>query len=175
MGGWCGGKPCRRGSAAMSAVRIGRFSRIINPRNPWPRGRSPIVSNVVPARSKPGWVDRAWQRIHEEVAAGRQAYVVCSRIGDGDDADTGKKSGAARKHERLCVKRKACQVDTPRRAEVFPSISAGVSPAAGPSGWPRAQHVIDEPVALMLPNGSISKHTLRHEHVMGRLEDALEV
>ncbi|KJV01295.1 ATP-dependent DNA helicase RecG [Rhodococcus sp. PML026] len=62
-----------------------------------PRGRSPIVSNVVPARSKPGWVDRAWQRIHEEVAAGRQAYVVCSRIGDGDDADTGKKSGAAKK------------------------------------------------------------------------------
>ncbi|KAA0024249.1 ATP-dependent DNA helicase RecG [Antrihabitans cavernicola] len=54
-----------------------------------PRGRSPIVSNVVPAKDKPAWVDRAWQRIGEEVSNGRQAYVVCSRIGDGakDDAD----------------------------------------------------------------------------------------
>lgn len=54
-----------------------------------PRGRSPIVSNVVPAKDRPTWVDRAWQRITEEVAKGRQAYVVCSRIGDGakEDAD----------------------------------------------------------------------------------------
>lgn len=57
-----------------------------------PRGRSPIVSNVVPARDKPAWVDRAWQRIHEEVAAGRQAYVVCSRIGD-DEESPKKKAG----------------------------------------------------------------------------------
>lgn len=49
-----------------------------------PRGRSPIVSNVVAAREKPQWVARAWERIREEVADGRQAYVVCSRIGDGD-------------------------------------------------------------------------------------------
>ncbi len=27
----------------------------------------------------------------------------------------------------------------------------------------------------MLPNGGISKHTLRHEHLVGRLKDALEV
>ncbi|MEE2033975.1 ATP-dependent DNA helicase RecG [Rhodococcus chondri] len=49
-----------------------------------PRGRSPIVSRVVPAKVHPAWVDRAWERIGEEVAEGRQAYVVCSRIGDGD-------------------------------------------------------------------------------------------
>ncbi len=47
-----------------------------------PVGRSPIVSSVVPAKSKPAWVERAWSRIAEEVAAGRQAYIVCSRIGD---------------------------------------------------------------------------------------------
>ncbi|MFH5209602.1 ATP-dependent DNA helicase RecG [Antrihabitans sp. NCIMB 15449] len=47
-----------------------------------PRGRSPIVTSVVPANAKPAWVDRAWARINEEVAAGRQAYIVCSRIGD---------------------------------------------------------------------------------------------
>ncbi|MBJ8343382.1 ATP-dependent DNA helicase RecG [Antrihabitans sp. YC2-6] len=47
-----------------------------------PRGRSPITTSVVPAGEKPPWVDRAWARINEEVASGRQAYVVCSRIGD---------------------------------------------------------------------------------------------
>lgn len=47
-----------------------------------PKGRSPIKTTVVPAKVKPQWLDRAWQRIREEVAAGRQAYVVCPRIGD---------------------------------------------------------------------------------------------
>ncbi|WP_277833006.1 ATP-dependent DNA helicase RecG [Speluncibacter jeojiensis] len=51
-----------------------------------PRGRSPIVSSVVPGREKPAWIARAWARINEEVAAGRQAYVVCSRIGGDDGA-----------------------------------------------------------------------------------------
>jgi ATP-dependent DNA helicase RecG len=36
---------------------------------------------------KPGWLDRAWERLREEVAAGRQAYVVCPRIGDEAGAD----------------------------------------------------------------------------------------
>lgn len=47
-----------------------------------PSGRGGVSSSVVPAVEKPGWVDRAWQRLREEVAAGRQAYVVCPRIGD---------------------------------------------------------------------------------------------
>ncbi|MEV6427484.1 ATP-dependent DNA helicase RecG [Nocardia sp. NPDC051463] len=55
-----------------------------------PRGRSPIISKVVPRKQHPSWVDRAWERILEEVAAGRQAYVVCSRIGDDEDARAGK-------------------------------------------------------------------------------------
>ncbi|WP_019930049.1 ATP-dependent DNA helicase RecG [Nocardia sp. BMG111209] len=50
-----------------------------------PRGRSPISTRVVPAKQHPTWVDRAWERIREEVDAGRQAYVVCSRIGDGEE------------------------------------------------------------------------------------------
>ncbi|WPF67083.1 ATP-dependent DNA helicase RecG [Corynebacterium sp. 22KM0430] len=44
-----------------------------------PGGRRPIRTWVVP-ESKPAWVQRAWERIREEVAAGRQAYVVCPRI-----------------------------------------------------------------------------------------------
>ncbi|MGH4023831.1 MAG: ATP-dependent DNA helicase RecG, partial [Pseudonocardiaceae bacterium] len=52
-----------------------------------PRGRSPISTTVVPVGEKPSWLDRVWRRITEEVAAGRQAYVVCPRIGGaGEDA-----------------------------------------------------------------------------------------
>ncbi|MGI5178378.1 ATP-dependent DNA helicase RecG [Dactylosporangium sp. CA-152071] len=47
-----------------------------------PNGRSPIASHVVPATDKPAFLDRAWRRIREEVAAGHQAYIVCPRIGD---------------------------------------------------------------------------------------------
>ncbi|MGI9007120.1 MAG: ATP-dependent DNA helicase RecG [Streptosporangiaceae bacterium] len=53
-----------------------------------PAGRSPISTHVVPAAEKPRFLDRTWERMREEVAAGQQAYVVCPRIGDGDgDAD----------------------------------------------------------------------------------------
>src|SRR5215211_5038606 len=58
-----------------------------------PAGRAPISTTVVPAGEKPAWLNRAWQRITEEVAAGHQAYVVCPRIGDaaalGEDVDLG--------------------------------------------------------------------------------------
>ncbi|HVH22361.1 MAG TPA: ATP-dependent DNA helicase RecG, partial [Pseudonocardia sp.] len=47
-----------------------------------PAGRSPISTTVVPLAEKPAWVERVWARVREEVAAGRQAYVVCPRIGD---------------------------------------------------------------------------------------------
>jgi ATP-dependent DNA helicase RecG len=46
-----------------------------------PAGRAPITTSVVPLAEHPGWFDRVWARIREEVAAGRQAYVVCPRIG----------------------------------------------------------------------------------------------
>jgi ATP-dependent DNA helicase RecG len=49
-----------------------------------PAGRSPIATHVVPALDKPHYLERTWERIREEVAKGRQAYVVCPRIG-GDD------------------------------------------------------------------------------------------
>src|SRR6266851_2847887 len=46
-----------------------------------PAGRSPIATHVVPAAEKPHYLDRTWERVTEEVALGRQAYVVCPRIG----------------------------------------------------------------------------------------------
>lgn len=48
-----------------------------------PSGRAPIVSHVVPA-ARPGWLQRSWQRVAEEVGCGHQAYVVCPRIGAED-------------------------------------------------------------------------------------------
>ncbi|HEY0718721.1 MAG TPA: ATP-dependent DNA helicase RecG, partial [Streptosporangiaceae bacterium] len=56
-----------------------------------PAGRSPIGSHVVPA-DRPRFLDRAWERIREEVSQGRQAYVVCPRVGTGD-ADPGDRDG----------------------------------------------------------------------------------
>ncbi len=47
-----------------------------------PVGRSPIETHVVPALERPNYIQRTWARIVEEVRAGRQAYVVCPRIGE---------------------------------------------------------------------------------------------
>ncbi len=45
-----------------------------------PAGRSPISSHVVPLAEKPGWMSRVWERVAEELAQGRQAFVVCPAI-----------------------------------------------------------------------------------------------
>ena len=49
-----------------------------------PRGRQPIATNTIFVKDKPQWLARAWQRVAEEVSAGRQAYVVASRIDESD-------------------------------------------------------------------------------------------
>ncbi|HMY09044.1 MAG TPA: aminotransferase class I/II-fold pyridoxal phosphate-dependent enzyme, partial [Marmoricola sp.] len=54
-----------------------------------PAGRAEVQTNVVPLRTQPGWLPRVWERIREEVATGRQAYVVCSRIDSTDDETDG--------------------------------------------------------------------------------------
>ncbi|MBF6173727.1 ATP-dependent DNA helicase RecG [Nocardia blacklockiae] len=85
-----------------------------------PRGRSPITTKVVPAKMHPKWVDRAWERIREEVAAGRQAYVVCSRIGDEEDGATGKgrKGKAAEEKEPPTTHAAVDMFDTLRSGEL---------------------------------------------------------
>ncbi|HEX6246582.1 MAG TPA: ATP-dependent DNA helicase RecG [Nocardioidaceae bacterium] len=60
-----------------------------------PAGRSPIQSSVVPVRYQPAWLDRAWQRVREEVGKGHQVYVVCPRVEVDDKADAGDVSIAA--------------------------------------------------------------------------------
>ena len=45
-----------------------------------PSGRVPIVTHVVPLAEKPGWRSRIWLRVSEELALGRQVFVVCPAI-----------------------------------------------------------------------------------------------
>jgi ATP-dependent DNA helicase RecG len=52
-----------------------------------PLGRQPIITHVVPVKEKPSFLDRAWQRINEEVAQGHQAYIVAPRINADSDAN----------------------------------------------------------------------------------------
>lgn len=46
-----------------------------------PAGRPDVSTVVVDAGLRPAWVDRAWQRVREEVSAGRQVFIVAPRIG----------------------------------------------------------------------------------------------
>nr|BFF11723.1 ATP-dependent DNA helicase RecG [Microbacterium flavescens] len=45
-----------------------------------PAGRAGIQTFVAPLAEKPAWFGRVWDRIAEEVAQGRQAFVVCAAI-----------------------------------------------------------------------------------------------
>ena len=45
-----------------------------------PAGRVPIESFVVALAEHPGWISRVWERLAEELAQGRQAFVVCPAI-----------------------------------------------------------------------------------------------
>lgn len=61
-----------------------------------PRGRQPIKTSTIFLKEHPRWLDRAWQRIIEEVGAGRQAYIVASRIDENDKIEAkgrGKRPG----------------------------------------------------------------------------------
>ena len=54
-----------------------------------PLGRQPITTHLVPTIEKPTFLDRAWERIREEISLGHQAYIVAPRIsaGTSEDAD----------------------------------------------------------------------------------------
>jgi ATP-dependent DNA helicase RecG len=49
-----------------------------------PSGRVPITSHVVALAEHPGWASRIWERMAEELAQGRQAFVVCPAIDSND-------------------------------------------------------------------------------------------
>nr|WP_240489943.1 helicase-related protein [Actinomadura atramentaria] len=51
-----------------------------------PAGRAGIQTVVVPPE-KPQFLTRVWERIAEEARGGRQVYIVCPRIGEGEETD----------------------------------------------------------------------------------------
>ncbi|MGO1544003.1 MAG: ATP-dependent DNA helicase RecG [Gulosibacter sp.] len=53
-----------------------------------PAGRAGISSFVVSLAEHPTWVSRVWERTAEELAAGRQAFVVCPSIEPGENEDS---------------------------------------------------------------------------------------
>ena len=55
-----------------------------------PLGRTPIESHVVNSIAQPKFLQRAWQRVREEVAAGHQVYVVAPKISPSDESDFSK-------------------------------------------------------------------------------------
>lgn len=63
-----------------------------------PAGRAGITTHVVQLE-QPGLVSRTWQRIAEEVKAGRQAFVVCARIDENDLGEELIESGGAADEE----------------------------------------------------------------------------
>ncbi|MGH2897388.1 MAG: DEAD/DEAH box helicase, partial [Solirubrobacteraceae bacterium] len=52
-----------------------------------PAGRQGIESFVVPLADRPGWERRIWERAAEEIAKGRQVFVVCPAITAKDRED----------------------------------------------------------------------------------------
>ena len=63
-----------------------------------PAGRQGITSHVVQL-SQPALVARTWTRIAEEVASGRQAFVVCPRIDEDDPGEELIESGGLAEEE----------------------------------------------------------------------------
>ena len=91
-----------------------------------PAGRAEIQTHVVPLAEQPGWINRVWARVREEVEKGHQVYVVCPRI-TGDDAE-------ADQPQVVDLDEEGEPVDAPARAlaavdEVVPELAGG--PLAG--------------------------------------------
>lgn len=98
-----------------------------------PLGRSPITSHLVKTKEKPQYLERAWQRVREEVEQGRQVFVVAPRISSGDDSDFTTFGLTAK--ELQMARRMSGETETSEKtsmhsvAELFPMLHSG--PLAG--------------------------------------------
>ena len=98
-----------------------------------PAGRSPIATHVVPAAEKPHYLERVWERMREEVAAGRQAYVVCPRIGGEPGDEAGDPGDATTARARTTAARTTRAARPPRR-RARPRGRARAGPAGRAAG-----------------------------------------
>lgn len=60
-----------------------------------PSGRVAITTHVIPVLEKPHFLDRAWQRVKEEVGKGHQVYIVAPRIANPNKKLTEREIAAA--------------------------------------------------------------------------------
>jgi ATP-dependent DNA helicase RecG len=60
-----------------------------------PGGRAPIQTHLIPVLEKPHYLDRAWERVREEVDKGHQVYIVAPRIVNPDKKLTEREMHAA--------------------------------------------------------------------------------
>jgi ATP-dependent DNA helicase RecG len=60
-----------------------------------PGGRAPIQTHLIPVLEKPHYLDRAWERVREEVGKGHQVYIVAPRIVNPDKKLTEREMHAA--------------------------------------------------------------------------------
>jgi ATP-dependent DNA helicase RecG len=95
-----------------------------------PAGRSPIATHVVPAAEKPHFLARAWERVREETESGHQAYVVCPRIGDEDEAEDGGAKGGRKGS--TAAKKAAGGADDGERRPPLAVLDVADQLAAGP-------------------------------------------
>jgi ATP-dependent DNA helicase RecG len=83
-----------------------------------PAGRSPIVSHVVALADHPGWENRIWERLAEELAQGRQGFVVCPAI----DTPAADATAAARRAAAEDDPDALADPDAPPGAAVLPTM-----------------------------------------------------
>ena len=89
-----------------------------------PAGRAGILSHVVPTSEHPGWEERAWQRAAEEVAAGRQVFVVCPAIDSEDISSVTETLDFIRSHSALKHLRSAALTGAMSRDEKEETMTA---------------------------------------------------
>jgi len=65
-------------------------------------------------------VERVWLRVREHVEAGRQAYIVCPRIGDGEDVEEPTEDGGATRSASVMA------TQAQLRADQLAGLSVGV-------------------------------------------------
>ena len=76
-----------------------------------PAGRKPVITEVLSPKER----ERAYARVRQELAAGRQAYVICPRI---DEPDPDKE---------LALQAKSVKAEAERlKKEVFPDAAIGI-------------------------------------------------
>lgn len=75
-----------------------------------PKGRKPVITKVI----APNMRDEVYEKVREEIQAGRQAYVLCPRIDDADPSN-----------EKAILAKSVTEESKRLRKDVFPELAIG--------------------------------------------------